>query len=243
MKLVSRADWGARPYRTPSGAIGYAGPRKGVKVHYLGTPYNFGPHSGCAAYVRKLQTSHMDGNGWSDIGYSFVVCEHGYVYEGRGLKRRNSANGNTALNDAHYAVCGLVGNSGSTVPTAAQLNGIRDAIEYCRREGPAGNELKGHRDGYATDCPGGPLYKWVQEGCPRQPESGEQNEEDEGMSWSEPLTIHESEAWGRAETASAGAWLVYGNRKADVTLAEVRELRKVVDALVAEVARLAGSKE
>lgn len=170
MKLVTRAQWGARAYRTPGGATPYSGSRKGVKVHYLGTPYTFGDHSTCAAYVRKLQASHMDGNGWSDIGYSFVVCEHGYVYEGRGLRRRNSANGNTTLNNNHYAVCGLVGNKGSTIPTPAQLNGIRDAIDYCRAEGPAGGELRGHRDGYSTDCPGGPLYAWVQQGCPRQDE-------------------------------------------------------------------------
>lgn len=167
MSLVSRADWGARAYRTPSGATLYSVPRLGVKVHYLGTAYSDRPHEQCAAYVRSLQASHMDGNGWSDIGYSFVVCTHGSVFEGRGLRRRNSANGSTSLNERHYAVCALVGNSGHTRPTEAQLHGVRDAIEYCRAQGPAGSEIRGHRDGYATDCPGGPLYAWVQAGAPR----------------------------------------------------------------------------
>lgn len=167
LKLVSRAEWGARAYVTPGGATPYSATRLGVKVHYLGTPYTAGEHTGCAAYVRKLQASHMDGNGWSDIGYSFVVCEHGYVHEGRGLKRRNSANGTTSLNERHYAVCALLGSSGSTSPTDAQLHGVRDAIEYCRASGPAGSEIRGHRDGYSTDCPGGPLYAWVQAGAPR----------------------------------------------------------------------------
>ncbi|MEU8968179.1 peptidoglycan recognition family protein [Streptomyces monashensis] len=167
MKLVSRAQWGARPWREPNGSIPYAGPRKGTKVHYLGTAYTFGPHDSCPAYVRKLQASHMDVDGWSDIGYSFVVCEHGYVFEGRGLVRRNSANGNVPLNEAHYAVAGLLGASGSTHPTDAQLDGLRDAIDYCRAHGPAGPEIKGHRDGYATDCPGDVLYAWVQQGAPR----------------------------------------------------------------------------
>ena len=143
-----------------------------MKIHYLGTEYSFGAHDTCAAYVRKIQASHMDGDGWSDIGYSFVVCEHGYVFEGRGLKRRNSANGDVPLNEAHYAVCGLVGSSGSTRPTSDQLNGLRDAIEYCRRQGPAGQEIKGHRDGYATDCPGPVLYAWVRAGAPRPAGSG-----------------------------------------------------------------------
>ncbi|MFD9071065.1 peptidoglycan-binding protein [Streptomyces lasiicapitis] len=117
--------------------------------------------------MRQLQAQHMDGNGWSDVGYSFLVCNHGYVYEGRGLRRRNSANGNTALNEQDYAVCLLVGSSGLTKPTVEQLHGARDAIEYCRSQGPAGTWLGGHRDGYATTCPGAAVYAWVEKGAPR----------------------------------------------------------------------------
>ncbi|MFB7908101.1 GH25 family lysozyme [Kitasatospora sp. NPDC056076] len=171
LQLVTRDQWGARPWREPNGSIPYAGPRAGVKVHYLGTQYQFGAHETCPAYVRKIQASHMDGNGWSDIGYSYVVCEHGVVFEGRGLTRRNSANGDVPLNEAHYAVCALLGDAGSTVPTPEQLQGLRDAIEYCQQRGPAGPEIKGHRDGYQTDCPGGPLYSWVQAGAPRPQEA------------------------------------------------------------------------
>ncbi|MFF7200528.1 hypothetical protein [Streptomyces sp. NPDC008141] len=182
MKLVTRAQWGARQYRTPGGSTPYSRARRGVKVHYLGTGYTDRPHTACAAYVRKLQDSHMDGNGWSDIGYSFVVCTHGYVHEGRGLRRRNSANGNTSLNEQDYAVCALVGSSGLTEPTDDQLDGIRDAIEYCREEGPAGDWIGGHRDGYATSCPGDALYAWVHAGAAR-PRSTEptQSEEDTDM--------------------------------------------------------------
>lgn len=168
MKLVSRSQWGARDYRLPNGATLYSGDkRRGVKLHYLGSAYSDRSHDRCDDYVRQIQAQHMDGNGWSDIGYSFLVCTHGYVYEGRGLRRRNSANGSTALNEQDYAVCLLVGSSGLTKPTDAQLNGARDAIDYCRREGPAGTWLGGHRDGYATSCPGDPIYAWAKAGAPR----------------------------------------------------------------------------
>ena len=173
VKLVPRAQWGARAYRTPNGATPYKNrQRRGVKLHYLGSAYSDRPHEKCAAYVRQVQAQHMDGNGWSDIGYSFAVCTHGYVYEGRGLHRRNSANGSTSLNEQDYAVLLLVGSSGLTAPTAEQLHGARDAIDYCRREGPAGAWLGGHRDGYATTCPGAPIYAWVKQGAPR-PDSKE----------------------------------------------------------------------
>ncbi|MGF2208947.1 N-acetylmuramoyl-L-alanine amidase [Streptomyces albidoflavus] len=167
MRLVTRAQWGARAYRTPNGATPYSRPRRGVKLHYLGTAYSDRPHDQCAAYVRQLQAQHMDGNGWSDVGYSFLVCTHGYVYEGRGLSRRNSANGNTALNEQDYAVLLMVGSSGLTKPTDAQLDGARDAIDYCRDKGGAGSWLGGHRDGYATACPGDAVYAWVKQGAPR----------------------------------------------------------------------------
>jgi len=167
MKLVTRAQWGARDYRLPGGATLYSGSRRGVKLHYLGTPYTDRAHTQCAAYVRQIQAQHMDGNGWSDIGYSFVVCTHGYVYEGRGLRRRNSANGNTTLNNETYAVLLMVGSSGLTEPTDEQLHGARDAIDYCRSEGPAGAWLGGHRDGYATSCPGDAVYAWAKAGAPR----------------------------------------------------------------------------
>ncbi|MFI9595314.1 hypothetical protein [Nonomuraea sp. NPDC052265] len=60
-------------------------------------------------------------------------------------------------------MCALVGASGLVVPPAGMLNGLVDAIEWLRQEG-AGREVKGHRDGYDTDCPAEWLYGWVQRG-------------------------------------------------------------------------------
>lgn len=163
---VSRAGWGARPYRLPGGATLYTGDRRGTKLHYLGGPYSDRAHGLCDDYVRTVQNLHMDDRGWSDIGYSFVVCTHGWIYEGRGLDRRNSANGNTTLNNQDYAILLLVGSSGLVKPTNAQLVGALHAIDYVRREGPAGSWLGGHRDGYATACPGNYIYAWIQAGAP-----------------------------------------------------------------------------
>lgn len=175
LKLVSRNAWGAR---SPRAATSYLSSTRGVKVHYTGDymdPRIADDHSRCAPRVRSIQNGHMDGNGWNDIGYSAVVCPHAHVFVGRGPNRLPSANG-PGLNTGHYAVCGLVGNSGLTKPTNAMLHGIRDAIGWLRDEGAAGGEIKGHRDGYATDCPGAALYAWVRQGAPRP--SGNSEEED-----------------------------------------------------------------
>jgi hypothetical protein len=239
VKLVSRAAWGARGYRLPSGATLYAGSRRrGVKLHYLGTAYSDRTHDRCDDYVRQIQAQHMDGNGWSDIGYSFVVCTHGYVYEGRGLRRRNSANGSTTLNEQDYAVCLLVGSSGLTRPTDAQLHGARDAIDYCRTEGPAGTWLGGHRDGYATTCPGDAVYTWAKKGAPRPastttPTAPAPSEEDD---------VSAFDVWaykGTGETADAYAYLRTTARNVAGLTSKVDALTAVNANLVDAVAKLA----
>jgi hypothetical protein len=99
-------------------------------------------------------------------GNTYVACPHRKVFEGRGLHHLPAANG-AGLNSGHYAVLGLVGNSGLVTPTDEILDAILDAIDYLRDKGRAGKEIKGHRDGYSTDCPGDALYAWVKKGAPR----------------------------------------------------------------------------
>ncbi|WHM36323.1 peptidoglycan-binding protein [Streptomyces sp. BPTC-684] len=171
MQFVSRTQWGARPSRY---SLVYIASTRGVKIHYEGTPVPSSlarpeNHTACAGRVRAIQASHLANpeEDYSDIAYTAMVCPHGYVYEGRGAHKKTAANGNQPLNAAHYAVCAMVGSSGLTQPTDAQLGGLRDAIEWLRTSGGAGSEILGHRDGYATDCPGPALYAWVQRGAPR----------------------------------------------------------------------------
>lgn len=166
MKFVSRAElgWG------PSAAADQPTTR-GVKVHYLGEhvdPGTLSDHGECLELWRKIRDSHLANTQekYVDVAYNDAACLHGFVLEGRGVGKRTGANGNQTLNQGHYAVVGLIGDSGATEPTADMLHALRDAIEMLQANG-AGPEIKGHKDGYATSCPGGPLYAWVQSGAPR----------------------------------------------------------------------------
>ncbi|MBP2703545.1 N-acetylmuramoyl-L-alanine amidase [Microbispora sp. RL4-1S] len=169
MQLETRAEWGARP---PKGAYDAVSSPRGVKVHYTGgrvDPGIVGDHELCELLQRSFQRQHMIENGWLDLGYTATACVHGRVMVGRGPGHLPAANG-AGLNSSHYAVLCLVGNAGLVEPPDELLAGLADAIRWLRREGGAGPEIKGHRDGYATDCPGDPLYKivkrWGRDGLP-----------------------------------------------------------------------------
>nr|WP_243741292.1 peptidoglycan-binding protein [Streptomyces sp. 8K308] len=139
---------------------------QGVKIHYLGDTYTEIEHYRCAGQMKLVQDFHMNSNGWADIGYNFAVCQHGYVFEGRGLNAQNAANGNTALNRNHFAVLVFTAKrwfGGTPHISQACITGIQDVIAYLRRHG-AGWEIAGHRDGYRTECPGDLLYNLVLNG-------------------------------------------------------------------------------
>lgn len=162
--MDARRAWGAR---APRGSYARLSSTRGVKVHYTGgrvDPATLRDHAKCRGAVRGIQTGHMDGNGWMDIGYSMWVCTHTFGV-GRGVHVVPAANG-PGLNSGHYAVLVLVGTSGVVEPTDAMLRNFHAARDYLRRQGAAGPDIKGHRDGYATSCPGDPLYRWVRAGAP-----------------------------------------------------------------------------
>ncbi|MFI6606837.1 peptidoglycan-binding protein [Streptomyces sp. NPDC050507] len=166
MKLVTRTQLG-----WPASAAPAQAKTKGVKVHYEGTEVSsklLTDHALCLAEWKAIRKNHLANirENYSDIAYNYGACPHGYLLEGRGIGKRTGANGDQPLNVAHYAIVGLVGSEGLTEPTAQMLSAIRDGIELLRSNG-AGTEILGHRDGYATACPGGPLYTWVKKGAPR----------------------------------------------------------------------------
>jgi hypothetical protein len=109
--------------------------------------------------VRDIERSHEYGNGWGDIAYNFLPCPHGYIFEGRGLNVRSSANGNAARNLARYAVCYLGGASDKFTDDGEQA--IRDAVSLLHDRGGARLDVNGHRDGWSTACPGDDIYRWL----------------------------------------------------------------------------------
>jgi len=60
-----------------------------VVIHH-GASASCSTQSSCTSMVKSYQDQHMDVNGWSDIGYNFVVGGDGNVYEGRGWGKQGA---------------------------------------------------------------------------------------------------------------------------------------------------------
>jgi GH24 family phage-related lysozyme (muramidase) len=187
MKFVSRSEWGAKP----GGRQSAVGMTRGVGVHWLGPGAGRTNHSGCAAQMREVQAFHMGpSRGWADFAYNAAVCRHGYVFEGRGPKVRNAANGGGTRNgvDANAGWASILCLAGTDSPamTDAEKDAINDAAEYL---GVAGGEWLGHRDFLSTECPGDERYRWVHAGHPRASGSTTPTPSKEDQLFS-PSTVH-----------------------------------------------------
>lgn len=161
MEYVSRSELGWPASAAPS----QTDPVLGVKVHYEGTPVPEVEHSKCAGRWTAIRNSHLanTAEGYSDVAYNWAVCNHGVIFEGRGLGKRTGANGSQPLNRSHYAILWMGGTRGVVTPSAKAVTALQEVIRYLRGHG-TGKEIKGHRDGYATACPGDALYALVKAG-------------------------------------------------------------------------------
>lgn len=123
-----------------------------------------------AAVVRSIWDYHVNTNGWSDIGYNFLLDKNGNVYEGRADDTQGAH-----FSGANSGTSGisLMGNYNSVEPTTVMIDSLNNLLAWksCKKNidptatafhASSGLNLKtisGHRDGpKATDCPGHLAY-------------------------------------------------------------------------------------
>lgn len=152
----TRQQWGAAPAR---GVRTDVTPR-GVSLHWPG-PGSFAgqSHGRCREVMRSWQAMHM-ARGSLDLEYGLVVCPHLRVMEGRTVKGRPltrvGSNGTAAANTTHTSVQLMRGASDGP-PTVAELRVLGWVVGWFR-DGGWGPAVTGHRDHFATSCPGPALY-------------------------------------------------------------------------------------
>lgn len=178
--IVPRSSWGADE-RIRRGPPSYAtGVRFAIVHHTAGR--NGYSQAEAAAIVKGIQLFHVQGNGWNDIGYNFLVDRFGTVYEGRfgGVDRNVVGAHAQGFNTGSVGVA-LLGTYEDVSPsTAAQEASARliawrldvahvdptaflTFISGGSDRYPTGvpvllNGVSGHRDTGFTACPGDVLY-------------------------------------------------------------------------------------
>jgi uncharacterized protein (TIGR03437 family) len=173
--VTSRTDWGCPDGQgNPRGTPSYTTVTHLI-VHHTATSNTA---TDWPAVVRSIWNFHIFTNGWSDIGYNYLIDPNGVIYEGR-------AGGDNVLG-AHFSCqnsgtmgVSLLGTFTSVRPTDAALTSVKELLSWKadqRDIDPTASSfhngmqqsltnISGHRDGNglarsctATECPGDMFY-------------------------------------------------------------------------------------
>jgi hypothetical protein len=168
-RIRSRAAWGANE-RMRSGSPSYGTVRAGFVHHTVNA--NQYTRAQVPAIIRAIYAYHTQSNGWSDVGYNFLVDRFGRIWQGRaGDVSRNVIGAHTyGYNHVSFAMS-AIGNFETAAPSRRMLGaygrlmgwklgqyGIRAGARQRVLEGRTFRAINGHRDAGTTACPGGKLY-------------------------------------------------------------------------------------
>lgn len=147
-------NWGKRPARSVTAQR--MDSNSSLFIHYSASDGEGIDKKGePKASMRNIQDYHMDVNGWSDGGYSWVLFQQRGIFKRpllfklRGFERVPSAQ--SGFNTGNGAVC-VVADSNDRIKRSTYR-----ALAWIVRRCPA-TTVKGHRDVNATACPGDFLY-------------------------------------------------------------------------------------
>ncbi|MGW2330766.1 peptidoglycan recognition protein family protein [Streptomyces sp. NPDC001700] len=179
-RIVTRAGWGADEKIRESGHV-YSKTVKVAFIHHTVTGNSYT----CAqvpSVLRSIYRYHVQSMGWRDYGYNFTIDKCGNIYEGRSGGVTKAVLGAHTLgfnqNSMGVAVLGTYSAkkpSAKAVKAIAKLTAWKLGIFNRNPRGTThlvsggGNKYKkganvklrvisGHRDGFATECPGKRLY-------------------------------------------------------------------------------------
>jgi hypothetical protein len=179
--IVTRKGWGADESLRER-AFAYSPTVKAAFVHHSATGNNYT----CAqapSVLRSIYRYHVKSSGWRDVGYNFAVDKCGNIYEGRAGGVSKAVLGAHTLgfnsNSMGIAVLGTYSTKNppaAAVTAIAQLTAWKLGLFGRNPEGKVTlvsggsgkykkgakvelNVISGHRDGFATECPGIRLYE------------------------------------------------------------------------------------
>ncbi|CAM5583344.1 hypothetical protein GCM10010329_75220 [Streptomyces spiroverticillatus] len=180
-RIVLRKGWGADERLKEKGNV-YTKTIRAAFVHHSASGNGYSC-SQSGSVLRSIYRYHVKSSGWRDFGYNFAVDKCGNVYEGRagGVAKPVLGAHTLGFNSDSMGIAVLGTYSSSTPPAAAvkavaKLTAWKLGLHGANPKGTtyltsAGgnlyqkgkkvrlNVISGHRDGFATECPGGRLYQ------------------------------------------------------------------------------------
>ncbi|MFF3392599.1 peptidoglycan recognition protein [Streptomyces sp. NPDC002669] len=180
-RIITRKGWGADE-KLRERAFAYTKTVKAAFVHHSATGNNY-TCSQAPSVLRGIYRYHVKSSGWRDFGYNFAVDKCGNIYEGRAGGVTKPVLGAHTLgfnsNSMGIAVLGTFTKSNppaAAVTAVSKLTAWKLGLFGANPKGKVtlvsggGNKYKkgtkarlnvisGHRDGFATECPGARLYK------------------------------------------------------------------------------------
>ncbi|MFJ5777703.1 peptidoglycan recognition protein [Streptomyces sp. NPDC093094] len=178
--IVTRRGWGADETLREKTFV-YTSQAKAAFVHHTASGNQY-LCSQAPSVIRGIYRYHVKSMGWRDIGYNFLVDRCGNIYEGRaGGVAKPVMGAHTLGFNSNSTGIAVLGTFSSTKPSASAVKAIARLTAWklgLHGMNPAGttyltsgggnlyqkgknvrlNVISGHRDGFATECPGGLLY-------------------------------------------------------------------------------------
>lgn len=179
-RIITRKGWGADE-KLREKQFAYTKTVKAAFVHHSASGNNY-RCSQASSVIRSIYRYHVKSSGWRDIGYNFLVDKCGNIYEGRagGVAKPVMGAHTLGFNTNSMGVA-VLGSFGSANPPAAAVNAIAKLTAWklgLYGANPRGTTylksgggnlyrkgknvrlqvISGHRDGFATECPGRRLY-------------------------------------------------------------------------------------
>ncbi|MFD5201528.1 peptidoglycan recognition protein [Streptomyces sp. NPDC058375] len=180
-KIVTRKGWGADE-KLRERQFAYTKTVKAAFVHHSATGNNYTCKQ-APSVLRSIYRYHVKSSGWRDFGYNFAVDKCGNIYEGRAGGVTKAVLGAHTLGfNSNTMGIAVLGSYSSTNPPAAAVTAVSKLTAWklgLFGANPKGkvtlvsggsnkykagvkvkmNVISGHRDGFATECPGARLYK------------------------------------------------------------------------------------
>ena len=185
--ITTRAQWGADE-SLRNAPPSYASSVDFAVVHHTVNSNDYAP-SDSAALVRGIYLFHTQSNGWSDIGYNFLIDRFGQVFEGRyGGINQPVIGAHTGGFNANSTGVSLIGDFSTSGVPDATYQSLRKVLAWklaLHHVNPLGTTnhkvaasdcncqnfavgdtvtiptITGHRDLDATGCPGQYMYDLI----------------------------------------------------------------------------------